>query len=75
MQTISYKTGRTYSKPQVLAITVETQSEDDYGFNDVVATFVDESRGIAGRVSIVLADDDLGQSVLKAYDAGQYQTI
>jgi len=75
MQTIKYATGRNYGMPQILAITIESETTDDYGFTDVVATFSDVSRNIAGRVALVTDTKGLGQAVLQAYDAGQYQTI
>jgi hypothetical protein len=75
MQTINYATGRNYSKPQILAITVESETTDEYGFTDVVATFSDASRNISGRVGVTVCSESLGQAVLSAYDAGQYQTI
>jgi hypothetical protein len=75
MQTINYATGRNYGMPQVLTITIESETTDDYGFTDVVATFSDASRNISGRVTLVTDTKGLGEAVLQAYDAGQYQTI
>ena len=75
MQTINYATGRNYGMPQVLTITIESETTDDLGFTDVVASFTDVSRNISGRVALVTDTKGLGQAVLQAYDAGQYQTI
>jgi hypothetical protein len=75
MKTINYTTGRNYGTAQILSITIESETTDDYGFTDVVATFSDASRNISGRVALVTDTKGLGQAVLQAYDAGQYQTI
>jgi hypothetical protein len=75
MQTITYSTGRTYDTAQVLAITIESETTDDFGIRDVVATFKDDSRHISGRVNVIVFNDGIGASVLAAYDAGQYQAI
>lgn len=75
MTTINYATGRNYGVPQILSITIESEATDDYGFTDTVATFTDASRNISGRVALVTCSESLGQAVLSAYDAGQYQTI
>jgi len=75
MKTINYTTGRNYGTAQVLAITIESETTDEYGFTDVVASFSDASRNISGRVALVTDTKALGQAVLQAYDAGQYQTI
>jgi hypothetical protein len=73
---MNYSTGRIYDTPQVLAITVESDTPDDLGFRDVVAVFRDASRRIAGRVSLVVfGADAIGPLVLAEYDAGRYQTI
>jgi len=71
-----YSTGRTYDKPQVLLIKVEQQTTDEFGLIDMVATFVDSSRHISGRVETVLFKNDLiGEAVLQAYDAGNYSPL
>ena len=71
-----YSTGRIYDKPQVLLIKVEQQTTDEFGLIDLVATFVDSSRHISGRVKTVLFKNDLiGEAVLQAYDAGQYSPL
>jgi hypothetical protein len=75
MNTLQYATGRTYDAPQVLTINVESLVADDFGFQDVTATFTDASRHITGRVSVVVCDGDIGPAVLAAYDAGQYDAI
>lgn len=75
MNTLQYATGRTYDAPQVLAITVESVAADDFGFQDVTATFTDASRHISGRVAVVVVDGDIGPAVLAAYDAGQYESV
>jgi hypothetical protein len=76
MNTIEHATGRTYDAPQVLQITIEQQSADEWGIVDFTATFIDTSRHISGRVqSIAFAPDRIGQSVLAAYDAGNYSPL
>ena len=81
MNTIEHATGRTYDAPQVLRITIEKQSApDSFGFVDVVASFVDASRYISGRVETVLFETpvnpaELGAAVLAAYDAGKYSSL
>lgn len=73
---ITYKTGRTYSTEQVLQITVEQDTQDEFEMHDIVATFVDVSRGIMGRVeATVYGSDSIGDAVLRKYDAGHYATI
>ena len=73
--TIEYNTGRNYGKPQVLTITIEARSTDEYGIDTVTATFKDEARSIAGRVNAILFNDGIGAAVLTEYDAGRYQPI
>lgn len=75
MNQLTYTTGRTYDTPQVLKITVESRRVDEYGLEEITATFTDESRHIAGRVTTLLFNDGLGRAVLQAYDAGQYENI
>lgn len=76
MRNISFPTGRTYDADQVLEITVLAEFEDEFGLRDVSATFVDSSRHIKGKLDIVVfLDETIGQAVLKAYDAGNYQSI
>jgi hypothetical protein len=73
---IEYITGRTYDAPQVLQITVTDQTADEWGIVDFTATFIDASRHISGRVqSIAFAPDRIAQSVLAAYDAGNYSPL
>lgn len=72
---LEHATGRAYNGPQVLKIEVESESTDDFGLCDIVATFRDDSRGISGRVKTVVFSDGIGAAVLAAYDAGRYQTI
>lgn len=76
MQTITYVTGRTYDAAQELLINVESETVDQYGLTDIVATFIDDSRHIKGRVNtVVFPNEGIGAAVLDAYDAGRYQTI
>ena len=75
MQTITYKTGRTYDGEQLLHIIVESESIDEYGLTNIVATFEDASRHIKGRVNTIIFNDGLGAAVLTEYDAGRYQAI
>ena len=76
MTTTEYATGRTYDAPQVLQITVEAQSVDEFGLIDITATFVDASRNISGRVqTLAFPHENIGAAVLAAYDAGNYSTI
>jgi hypothetical protein len=76
MTTLEYSTGRTYDAPQVLVITVENETTDDFGITDFTATFVDASRHISGRVETVLFPGDIiGKAVLQAYDAGNYSIL
>ena len=72
---ISYQTGRTYDGEQVLQISVESESIDEYGLSEVVATFVDPSRHIRGRVEVIVFNDGIGAAVLSAYDAGRYDAL
>lgn len=75
MQTIKFSTGRFYDAEQILDIVIESDTTDEYGIRDIVATFNDTSRHIKGRVIVAVFNDGVGQSVLDAYDAGRYQTI
>ena len=76
MKTLKYNTGRTYDAPQVLHITVEAQSTDEFGLIDITATFVDASRNISGRVNTVaFPHEHIGATVLAAYDAGNYSLL
>lgn len=72
---IQYATGRTYDTEQVLMINIESESTDDFGLLEIVATFTDDSRHIKGRVNTIVFNDGIGAAVLAAYDAGQYQPI
>jgi hypothetical protein len=75
MTTIHYPTGRTYDTPQVLEIEIETRNTDEYGLEEITATFKDQSRHIAGRVTAILFNDGIGAAVLTEYDAGRYTAI
>jgi hypothetical protein len=76
MNTLEHTTGRTYDAPQVLVITVEDETTDDFGITDFTATFVDASRHISGRVETILFPGGLiGEAVLAAYDAGNYSPL
>ena len=72
---IHYATGRTYDGPQILTIEIEARKEDDFGLEEITATFNDQSRHIAGRVTAVLFNDGIGAAVLTEYDAGRYTAI
>lgn len=72
---IKYATGRTYDSPQVLEIEIETRKEDEFGLEEITATFTDKSRHIAGRVTAIVFPDGIGAAVLTEYDAGRYQAI
>lgn len=72
---ITYPTGRTYDEPQVLEIEIEARTTDEYGLEEITATFKDQSRHIAGRVTAILFNDGIGAAVLTEYDAGRYQAI
>ena len=73
---LEYTTGRTYDAPQVLLITVEDRTTDEFGLIDIVATFVDASRHISGRVNTVMTPrETIGAAVLQAYDAGNYSPL
>jgi len=73
---IEYTTGRTYDKPQVLLITVEDKTADEFGLIDLVATFVDASRHISGRIQTVMfPHETVGEAVLQAYDSGNYSPL
>ena len=73
---IEFTTGRTYDTPQVLLITVESKTTDEWGISDITATFNDASRHISGRVTtIAFSLDRIGEAVLAAYDAGNYSPL
>jgi hypothetical protein len=72
---IKYATGRTYDSPQVLEIEIETRKQDEYGLEEITATFKDQSRHIAGRVTATVFPDGIGAAVLTEYDAGRYTAI
>lgn len=72
---IQYATGRIYDEPQVLEIEIETRKEDEFGLEEITATFRDQSRHIAGRVTAIVFPDGIGAAVLTEYDAGRYQAI
>lgn len=75
MITLQYSTGRTYDKPQVLDIIIESAITDSLGFIDIVATFNDNSRGISGKILTTVFDKNIGKAILEAYDAGLYISI
>jgi hypothetical protein len=72
---IHYCTGRTYDKPQCLAIDAPAAPADPLA--DVRVTFVDASRGISGAVTLMACElgSGIGRSVLREYDAGRYSLI
>jgi hypothetical protein len=72
---ISYTTGRTYDGPQILEIEIENRTQDEFGLEEITATFRDQSRHIAGRVTALVFPDGIGPAVLTEYDAGRYQAI
>jgi hypothetical protein len=72
---IKYTTGRTYDGPQILEIEIEDRQTDEFGLEEITATFRDSSRHIAGRVTAIVFNDGIGAAVLTAYDAGRYQAI
>jgi len=72
---IKYTTGRTYDAPQVLEIEIEARTTGDFGLEEITATFRDQSRHIAGRVTALVFNDGIGAAVLTEYDAGRYQAI
>ena len=76
MEVINFKTGRTYDTAQVLKITVLADHIGESGLRDVIATFIDASRHIDGRVELALFEgESIGKAVLEAYDAGRYTSI
>lgn len=75
MNAIKYATGRTYDAPQVLEIFIEGSSVDEFGLEEITASFIDASRHIKGRVNTVVFADGIGKAVLEAYDAGRYESI
>jgi hypothetical protein len=77
MNYIEYNTGRTYDTEQVLAITIEEQGTDEWGFGEITATFYDASRGILGRVVRLpfFSSDNIGEIILSAYDQGKYTPV
>jgi hypothetical protein len=72
---IHYTTGRTYDAPQVLEIEIESRKTEDFGIEEITATFTDKSRHIAGRVTALVFPDGIGPAVLTEYDAGRYTAI
>ena len=72
---INYVTGRTYDGPQILAIEIEARKQDEFGLEEITATFRDSSRHIAGRVTAIVFNDGIGAAVLTEYDAGRYTAI
>lgn len=75
MNTIKYATGRTYDTEQVLEIFVEGSVVDEFGLEEITASFIDASRHIKGRVNTVVFSEGIGKAVLEAYDAGRYESI
>lgn len=72
---VTYTTGRTYDEPQVLEIEIEARTEDEFGLEEITATFRDQSRHISGRVNALVFPDGIGPAVLAEYDAGRYTAI
>jgi hypothetical protein len=72
MQNITYTTGRTYDAPQVLDITVLSDTLDEFGLRDIEVTFTDKSRHIQGKLTTIVFNGNIGQAVLEAYDEGRY---
>jgi hypothetical protein len=72
---LNYSTGRTYDAPQVLEIEIENRNTDEHGLEEITATFRDQSRHIAGRVTAIVFNDGIGAAVLTEYDAGRYTAI
>lgn len=72
---IHYSTGRTYDKPQCLAIDAPAAPADPIA--NVRVTFVDASRGISGAVTLMACElgCDIGAAVLREYDAGRYSSV
>lgn len=79
MDSFTFPTGRTYGRPQILAITIEGSETDEYGLTEYTASFTDDARHIRGRVSVLALDTDprdkIGRAVLAEYDAGRYNLI
>ena len=75
MTTITYTTGRTYDGPQALEIEIESRKADQWGFEQITATFRDRSRRISGRVDAIVFADGIGPAILAEYDAGRYTEI
>jgi len=79
MDSFTFPTGRTYGRPQTLAITIEGSETDEYGLTEYTASFTDDARHIRGRVSVLALDTDprkkIGRAVLAEYDAGRYNLI
>ena len=75
MRSINFSTGRIYDAPQILQITIESESTDEFGLQNVIATFNDASRHIKGRVEVIVFNDGIGQAVLESYDQGRYEII
>ena len=72
---LTYTTGRTYDAPQVLEIEIESRKQDEFGLEEITATFRDQSRHISGRVNALVFPDGIGPAVLAEYDAGRYAAI
>jgi len=68
---IKYATGRTYDSPQVLEIEIETRKEDEYGLEEITATFKDQSRHIAGRVTAIVFPDGIGAAACHWESSGR----
>ena len=77
MQTIKYQTGRIYNGPQTLVINVPAAPADELA--DVNVSFTDESRIIAGVVTVLgfelNSSFSLRAAVMREYDAGRYQLV
>lgn len=79
MLKLAYPTGRDYGAPQILEITLTMPDRSGDPFTDVRVTFNDAVRGIAGEVGLFLAQltssREIGEAVLREYDAGRYTLI
>lgn len=83
LRRISFTTGRTYDRPQILEIAFipPTQKEIDDDFSRFSTVyFVDNARNISGTCEMLgislMHDSDgvIGRDVLHAYDSGHYVT-
>ncbi|MGF1827491.1 hypothetical protein [Vibrio splendidus] len=70
-QTLSYPTGRTYDKEQVLEASVIAEREGVLG-TEYLVVFFDAARRMDGVVEVDSFD---GRSILEAYDNGEYSHV